>query len=237
MTAEVPAVATRDAAPGAQAEARLGARLGRVRWTLVVAGYLVALGAGWGYGAALRAGGEWDTGAEWERRLLVQLHHEQPGFLDTFLYLIPWAGTNLTLGPLVALLAGWLLWRRRRDLALWIVTVELGVLSLNWLVKHLLERERPHLFERVGWFGWASYPSGHAMSSLAVLMTLAALWHRATGSHWPAWTALVTCVVIAYSRLVHGVHWPTDIVGGALVGLVWLVATWFAFVGLAGEKA
>lgn len=224
MTSDVPGAAS----PGA----RLGLPLGRPRWILVVIGYLLALGAGWLYGAAIRAGGEWDTGAAWERSLLLAVDHELPKALDTLLYLVPWAGTNLTLGPLIGLFAAWLIWRGRRDLAIWVVVVELGVLSLNWLVKRILERARPEVIEQVGWFGWGSYPSGHAMASLAVLMTLAALYHRATGRNWPAWTSAVLFVVIAWSRLLHGVHWPTDIIGGAIVGLVWLVATWFAFVGL-----
>lgn len=214
-----------------------GPRLGFPRWSVVIGGYLLALAAGWGYGSVVRAGGEWNQGAAWERALLVQLHSGRAGWLDTLLYLIPWAGTNLSLGPLVAVLAAWLLWRRRRDLAMWVVVVELGVLSLNWLIKHLLERERPHLFERVGWFGWASYPSGHVMSSLAVLTTLALLVRYTAGHRWPLPAALITCGVIAYSRLVHGVHWPTDLIGGALTGIVWLGATWLAFVKLPAVPA
>jgi len=216
--------------PGTTRRARLGPPLGRPRWSFVVLGYLLALLGGWAYGAGLRAGGDWHTGARWEHTLLLTLRPRAPEALDAVLYAIPWAGTNLTLGPLVAVLAVWLLWQRRRDLATWLVVAELGVLSLNWLLKHLLERERPNLFERVGWFGWASYPSGHAMSSLAVLGTFAILAHRATGRRWPLVAAIVTSVVISCSRLYHGVHWPTDLIGGTIVGLVWLLATWFAFV-------
>lgn len=212
--------------------ARLGPRLGPPRWGLVVAGYLLALGAGWGYGAALRAAGDWDAGAPWERSMLLSLKANQPGWLDGFLYLIPWAGTNITLGPVVAILAAMLLWVRRRDLAIWIGVVEGGVISLNWLVKHLVGRDRPELFERVGWFGWESYPSGHVMSGLAVLTTLAALAHRSSGARWPYWAAALTISAIGYSRLAHGVHWPTDIIGGAMTGVIWLIATWFAFAGL-----
>lgn len=221
-----------DPALGDARGARWGPALGRPRWWLVIAGYAAALGAGWLYGVALRAGGDWNDGARWERALLLSVDTSLPSLLDAFLYAVPWAGTNLTLGPFVGLLAGWLLWQGRRDLATWIAVVELGVLSLNWLVKHLLPRDRPEIIERVGWYGWASYPSGHVMSSLAVLITLGMLAHRATGRRWPIGAAVVAFALISWSRLLHGVHWPTDVVGGMLVGLVWLVATWFAFVGL-----
>lgn len=227
-------------AGGSEAGSRRAASappLGRPRWGIVVLGYLAALLAGWGYGAAIRAGGEWHQGAPWERTLLLAIDGDRPAAWEAVLYAVPWVGTNLTLGPLIAVLAVWLIARRRRDLATWIVTVELGVLSMNWLVKQLLPRERPDIIERVGWFGWGSYPSGHAMASLAVGLTLAALVHRMTGRRWPVAVALALAALNAYSRLVHGVHWPTDVVGGLLVGVVWLAATWFAFVRLPGRRA
>lgn len=222
-----------EVAPGAT----LGRPLGRPRWGIVIAGYLLAVAAGLGYGAVLRAGDVWNAGAPWERELLVALDYPRPGWVETIYYLLPWGGTNLTLGPLIALLAAWLVRRRRRDLAVWVVTVELGVVSLNWLVKHLVVRPRPDLIERVGWYGWASYPSGHAMASLAVLTTLAALAHRATGREWPLWVASALFAVISYTRLLHGVHWPTDVVGGTIVGVIWLVATYAAFVRLPDRES
>ena len=223
----------RSASPGAN----LGRRLGRTRWLLVIVGYLLAIGAGWAYGMVLKARGEWEGGAPWERSLLAAVEAATPQWFQSILYLVPWVGTNFTLGPLVALIAIWLLRHRRRDLATWLVTVELGVLSLNWLVKQLLGRNRPEIIERVGWYGWESYPSGHSMASLAVLTTFALMIHRANGATWPFWASGVVFLLVSYSRLLHGVHWPSDMVGGALVGVVWLVTTWLAFVKLPTSDA
>lgn len=210
----------------------LGPPLARPRWGLAAASYGLALLVGVAYGYALRAAGDWHIGAPWERAMLFALHVDQPAWLDLFWYLVPWTGTNVTLLPAVGVLAAWLVYQQRRDLAIWVGAVELGVLTLNWLTKHSIQRDRPDLFERVGWFGWASYPSGHAMASLAVLLTVGLLVHRATGRWWGVLTALVLFVLVCYSRMYHGVHWPTDVIGGVLVGTVWVTGAWFAFVGV-----
>jgi membrane-associated phospholipid phosphatase len=46
---------------------------------------------------------------------------------------------------------------------------------------------------------------------------------------WPFAVAAVLLMVITYSRVYLGVHWPTDVLGGLLIGAVWLLATQYAF--------
>jgi membrane-associated phospholipid phosphatase len=203
----------------------------RPLWAVVVAGYLLALAFGVGYGLYIKAQGDWAAGTEWERNLMMRFHERLPEVLDTALYYVPWAGTNLTLGPLIALAAIWL-WRRGRpDLAVWLTVVEVGCLSLNYFVKKLLGRPRPELWERRGWFGWDAYPSGHVMASTAVLLTVAFILHYERGWRWPVVVAALCPALIGYSRLYDGVHWPTDILGGWIVGAIWLLATLIAFAG------
>jgi membrane-associated phospholipid phosphatase len=202
------------------------------RWVVVVVGYLVALAFGVGYGMYIKAQGDWATGTAWERDLMMRFHGRLPEALDRALYYVPWAGTNLTLGPLIAIAAAWLWSRGRRDLAVWLAVVEVGCLSLNYFVKKILGRPRPELWERRGWFGWDAYPSGHVMASTAVLLTIAFILHRERGWRWPFVVAGLSPAVIGYSRLYDGVHWPTDIIGGGIVGAIWLVATLIAFAGL-----
>ena len=65
----------------------------------------------------------------------------------------------------------------------------------------------------------ASFPSGHAATAVAGAMAGARV---VPGAAWPLW---VLAVLMAYSRVYVGVHYPTDIMGGALLGLAcaWLV--------------
>jgi undecaprenyl-diphosphatase len=143
---------------------------------------------------------------------------------------IPLTGTNLTILPLT-LAIGWWLWKRKHRgiIALQLLVVTTGSLSLNPTMKYLLGRDRPDLFPRRGMYNWASYPSGHAILTIAVYLTVSLLLYRTRGWRWPFVVAIAVFFANAYSRLYLAVHWPTDLVGGLLIGLVWLTGTWRAF--------
>lgn len=204
------------------------------QWWAVAVGYALAFGFGAGYASFIKSFGEWDTGAAWERSAMLAIHASPPpALLALVIDAAPWVGTNLTLGPLIAVVALWLIVaRKRRDLAAWLVVAELGCLTLNYFLKHAFVRERPDLWERVGWYGWASYPSGHTMASVAVLGTIALMLAHERGWLWPLAVVGMIAGLNAYGRIWHGVHWPSDVLAGAVVGLIWLLATAIAFDGL-----
>src|SRR4029077_12578638 len=144
---------------------------------------------------------------------------------DALMLVFPWFGTNISLIPAIALICGWL-WRcGERNLARRLGVVQLGSYRLNPSVKAVFDRARPQLFERRGWYGWSSYPSGHAIASVSVLLTLAIVIHRLTGRRWGYYTFIPIMIASLYSRLYLGVHWPTDVFAGIAVGLAWLAAS------------
>lgn len=112
---------------------------------------------------------------------------------------------------------------RKQEAALTIV-VALGVFLLNLFLKSLFGRPRPNIFERPD-IGSTSFPSGHAMASMACYVTYGVLLARLA----PTWTArafattsaVFVALVIAFSRVWLGVHYPTDVAAGALLGLAW----------------
>jgi membrane-associated phospholipid phosphatase len=199
-------------------------------WDLLVA-YVAAWGVGIAYGALIRSTSTWDEGSAWERAMLRWFHDwTLPPWLDKVVLQIPLTGTNLTILPLT-LAIGWWLWKRKRlgIIALHLLVVTTGSLSLNPTMKYLLGRDRPDLFPRRGMYNWASYPSGHAILTIALYMTVALLLYRTRGWRWPFLVAVAVFLANAYSRLYLAVHWPTDLVGGLLIGIVWLIGTWRAF--------
>jgi membrane-associated phospholipid phosphatase len=202
----------------------------RQRWQIIVAGFFAAYVGGVLFAMIVRAQGNWSQGLPWERSLLTAVHPTLPQPLDFLMLVFPWFGTNISLMPVVALGVIWL-WvaRRRIDLAMWMLVVQLGSWALNPMLKATFDRVRPEMFPKRGWFGWTSFPSGHAIASISVLFTIAIMLHREKGWRWPYALMGIIGAGSAYSRVYLAVHWPTDVVGGLIVGAVWLWACYRGF--------
>jgi undecaprenyl-diphosphatase len=196
-----------------------------------VAAYAAAWAIGIGFGYGLKGTRWWDGGAGWERDTLRYFHAQQlPRWLDMAMLASPFLGTNLVILPLMVAVGVWL-WRVKHAplTAVHLLVVSVGSLSLNPTMKYLLDRNRPALFPLRGMYNWASYPSGHLILTTALYFTVALMLRRTRGWRWPFVAALLLVVFTCYSRLYLSVHWPTDLVGGMLIGTVWLVGTWKAF--------
>lgn len=204
------------------------------RWRLalaVVAGYAASWFVGIVFGLALSRTAAWRGGAPWEQAVLRWLHgHPLPLPLDRLMLVIPYLGTNQTMLPLM-LVAGLVLWRKYNQplIAIQLLVVSIGSLSLNPTMKHLLDRPRPAMYPLRGMWTWASYPSGHLILTTALYFTVSMMLRDARGWRWPFAATVVIIALTAYSRVYLQVHWPTDLIGGLLIGITWLVGTWTAF--------
>jgi membrane protein DedA with SNARE-associated domain/membrane-associated phospholipid phosphatase len=146
---------------------------------------------------------------------------------------VTWLGSNAVLIPLVAVLGGYLLLRRRDwQAGALLVSALAGANAWYHVVKPLVARERPpetlHLISVSGF----AFPSGHATAVIAVWG--AAAFVLATGRPRRAQAAIwigvgLIAVLVAFSRVYLGVHWWTDVVAGAALGGVWLciLGSWF----------
>jgi membrane-associated phospholipid phosphatase len=105
------------------------------------------------------------------------------------------------------------------------------------VVKHIFGRARPmvggsldpYLFSPFSWpAAYAGLPSGHAATAFSVLVAFGTLWPRGRTILW------IYALLIAASRVAVTAHYPSDVLAGALVGVVGalLVRRWFALRGL-----
>ena len=142
--------------------------------------------------------------------------HLRCDFLDA---VMPWISRICDHGEIWILLAAVLLLLRKHrwtGMSLSFALI-LDLICCNIVLKPLVGRVRPFLVNTVVELltappADASFPSGHTAASFAAVFAL-----RASGS--PLWKpALVLAAGIAFSRLYLYVHWPTDVLGGILVG-------------------
>ncbi len=138
-------------------------------------------------------------------------------------------GAPRYLGPLALLAAGVFLYRGwRRGAALTLVMVA-GAVLLDVGLKRFFARARPEaFFDFYPLPASYSFPSGHAMFSACFFGGIAALVAHRLDSRarqaalWAA--ALVLTLLIGVSRIYLGVHYPSDVLGGYAVGVVWVAA-------------
>ena len=198
--------------------------INRAFWFWVVAGALATTAVGYVYAHYLQHRSGWLHGLPWEITLLRDVHTPLPPILDRIVLILPWFGTNITILPGVAIASYVLAKRRRRDLITVLVVAAAGNYVLAFFLKYSLNRPRPALFEARGEYTGPSFPSGHAMLATSVLFVVAYLLRRERGWFWPYPVIVTFGLLTVYSRLYLGVHWPTDVFIGAVLGLIWLAA-------------
>ena len=150
-------------------------------------------------------------------------HHTK--LLDAAMLEITALGTGTVVLMIVCISALFLALTRHRYSALLLLVATAGGIGLNLVLKIFFDRPRPSVIVWGTTAVSSSFPSGHAMSATIVYSTVAYLAARLYRHAWQRWiTMLIAAVVIvsiSVSRLYLGVHYPSDVLAGAVVGLAW----------------
>ncbi|HSJ63728.1 MAG TPA: phosphatase PAP2 family protein [Gemmatimonadaceae bacterium] len=146
-------------------------------------------------------------------------------FLDRFLLDVTALGTGLVVLILVGVAALFLALTEHRYSALLLIVATAGGQLLNTVLKLFYDRPRPSNVEHLTHTMSTSFPSGHAMSAVIVYGTVAYLAARLQKKAWERWLtmtlAIVIIIAIAASRVYLGVHYPSDVLAGTIIGAAW----------------
>jgi undecaprenyl-diphosphatase len=151
---------------------------------------------------------------------LLWLRAHVPAALKPWFEAITFSASSTVLTPLTIVAAAGLLAGRQRTGALLVAGSVVSAALVVYGMKVTIGRERPALWE-VQWYWGSSFPSGHTLvvAAFATAMALVA------GHRWPAMRVTVLALALAWtslvglSRLVLGVHWPTDVTVAACMGM------------------
>jgi hypothetical protein len=197
-------------------------RFVRARWKLLLLLFF-------GVGVPLVAFGDlavdvWRRGGiGWDEPILRYVHqHATPGRDDamTFISAIGHEWGVVPLGILIFVVL--LVVKRRGNAVFWAVAVG-GAGLLNQGAKMSFRRTRPDLWESVAPEHTYSFPSGHSMGSMAFVAALAVL---AWPTRWRWWAIVlggVFTLLVGFSRVYLGVHFPSDVVAGWSASLAWVL--------------
>lgn len=147
------------------------------------------------------------------------------GWLNTAFNVVTNFGSMLVIILVVLGVVSGLLVRRRFLDAMFLGISVIGALVLTESLKVFYHRERPSqpwLSTAVGY----SFPSGHALQTLVLYWNLAYLMVRENLKVWRSklefWGLLILPVVVGFSRVYLGVHFPSDVLAGWSIGVAWL---------------
>jgi undecaprenyl-diphosphatase len=182
-------------------------------------GALVALAALWL--AMLLWGGD-----PLDRAIYEALYAGHRPALATLARVVTFFGEPTLLISAGFFVAAWLWWRGHRHLPIALLLIVLIGRGISEVQKYWIARVRPALEPHLVVVQTSSFPSGHAASSMIFYLTVALALTRET--RWrrrAAIGAILVSLLIGTSRVMLGVHWPSDVVGGWAFGLLWVLLT------------
>ena len=152
--------------------------------------------------------------------------------LITVIKAVTYLGSNGVLWTVIAVAATVLALRRRWRLGVYLLVTGAGALVMDPVLKSLVGRLRPVVAHPIAHGTGNSFPSGHSLGSIVCYGAVLLVFLPAARGRWRR--AFVTVIValvalIGVSRVLLGVHYVSDVVGGWALGITWLGITAFAF--------
>ena len=152
-----------------------------------------------------------------------------PAWVESVLIDVTALGSPVVLGLIVLIITGYLLLETRYVTAVIVLVSSISGEILNEALKVFFERPRPSVVPHLRTVVTASFPSGHAMESAIIYLTLGALLMRVVEGRitkvYCMAMAMFLTLIVGVSRVFLGVHYPSDVLGGWMLGFFWAAVT------------
>ena len=190
----------------------------------LVAGALIATAGTYAF-AKLAQLVQYGYTQEFDVAVLRWMQQHQTALLERLMLEVTMLGTWIVVLSIVGVASLFLWLTQHKYSALLLLVATAGGIGLNNILKIGFSRPRPQVFEWGTHVYSSSFPSGHAMSSAVVFITVAYLAARLQKTHVARLITLATAgfivASISFSRMYLGVHYPSDVLAGVIIGLSW----------------
>ena len=153
-----------------------------------------------------------------------------PPWLEVMLLDLTAVGGPTVITLVVGAVVGFLCLQTRYRTAMVVAAAAISGEIVNHLLKEIFQRPRPDVVPHLRDVTTASFPSGHAMESAIVYLTLGVMLMRVAERRitkiYCLSIAILVTLLVGISRVYLGVHYPTDVVGGWMLGFVWASICW-----------
>lgn len=189
---------------------------GRLVWAILIILIVIAIGVATAAGVALPL----------EKAALKAVAFRDgrtPDIVISLAQWITWMGDAAQRTIFLIVCAAWLFWKKRPRAALIVAIVPILASVMSSFLKEAFARARPAVVPHLDHVTNLSFPSGHATNAASAFLLIALLVPGKSPSFRIALAAF-GALLIGGSRLVLGVHWPSDVIGGWLLGLAFALA-------------
>ena len=169
--------------------------------------------------------------SEAEFSILNGIQNIRCGFLDWFFTLITHLGDAGIIWIIIAVACLFFKKTRKAGICMGMALI-MGLICGNLILKNVIARERPYTYELAAMTADKvkelislphdySFPSGHTQASFAAATSIF-MYNKKYGT-----AAYVLAALIAFSRMYLYVHFPTDIIGGILLGIIYAIVSFY----------
>lgn len=163
---------------------------------------------------------------EMDETIMSAVHSADSAAIQRTMQVVTQLGSHVAIGTAAGLTALALRSRGRSNDAWTVVLNTAGAMALNTTLKAIFQRQRPQ--ERARHIRLPrshSFPSGHSLLSAATYPIVAHSLVQMRSTKFLMWAqgaAVIIVILVGFSRVYFGVHFPSDVLGGYAAGLGWL---------------